>query len=100
STARARAPCSRRSPDRPGACASRADRSSWSESCRRSRKPLENAIDFLRRQIHLVAIVDLHHRRTLARTQALDGEERYPAVARGFADVDPEPLAQVRDDLL
>src|SRR5881628_2216256 len=88
-------PRSRRSPDKRPACATPGSRSSASGRSRPSGKPLEEAVDLLRCQIQLVAVVDLRHRRRLAGAQALDCEEGHPPVRGGLAGIDPELLLEV-----
>ena len=54
-----------------------------------SAQPLEDAVDLLGRQVQLVAVVDLHHRRRLARAQALD---RDWSVTRPSSVVSPSSM--------
>src|SRR5439155_9624100 len=88
-----------RSRGTPGACASRRGRSCASGASRRSPEALEDLIDLLGGQAELVAVVHLHHRRVLARAEALDRLESHPAVVGRRAHADAEPAHHVRDDL-
>jgi hypothetical protein len=53
----------------------------------------------LGRQVLVIRLVDLHHRRRAAGGQALGGAQRDLAVLRGFAHVHAEALLAVLDQI-
>src|SRR5215216_1076388 len=60
---------------------------------------VEDAIDFLGRQVLVVALVDLHHRGGAAGGEAFGGAQRDAPVFRRFTDVDAEALLAMLDQI-
>src|SRR5262245_26273908 len=61
---------------------------------------VEDAIDLGNRQVLVIRLVDLHHRRGAARSQALRGAQRDAAVLGGLTRVTAQSLLAVAEDLL